>query len=129
MPLKDVASSGETSRVMLAVKTVLADADNIPILIFDEIDANIGGETAICVGREIGLLAKKKQILCISHLPQVASFAGTHFMVAKHSDGEKTSSHVTKLDREARAKEICRMLGGGKEALKHASAMLDMNKE
>ena len=128
MPLKDVASSGETSRVMLAVKTVLADADNIPILIFDEIDANIGGETAICVGREIGLLAKKKQILCISHLPQVASFAGTHFMVSKNSDGEKTSSHVVKLDREARAKEISRMLGVGKEALKHASAMLDMNK-
>lgn len=129
MPLKDVASSGETSRVMLAVKTVLADADHIPILIFDEIDANIGGETAICVGREIGLLAKKKQILCISHLPQVASFAGTHFMVTKHSDGEKTTSYVAKLDGKARVQEISRMLGGGREALKHASAMLDMNKE
>ncbi|MBR2365464.1 MAG: DNA repair protein RecN [Lentisphaeria bacterium] len=129
MPLRDVASSGETSRVMLAVKTVLADADNIPILIFDEIDANIGGETAICVGRQIGSLAKKKQILCISHLPQVASFAGTHFMVTKQTDGEKTISNVTKLEGKARNQEIARMLGGGKEALTHASAMLDMNKE
>ena len=128
MPLREVASSGETSRVMLGIKTVLADADNIPILIFDEIDANIGGETAICVGREIGLLAGKKQVLCISHLPQVASFAGTHFKVEKHSDGKKTLSQVTALAGKARVPEIARMLGGGKEALRHAEAMLNANK-
>lgn len=128
MPLQDVASSGETSRVMLAVKTVLAEADHIPILIFDEIDANIGGETAICVGKEIALLAEKKQILCISHLPQVASFAGTHFMVTKHFEGEKTCSKVTNLTKKERIQEIARMLGGGKQAVKHAEVMLNTDK-
>ena len=124
MPLREVASSGELSRVMLAVKTVLAEADSIPILIFDEIDANIGGETASRVGQEIAALADSKQILCISHLPQVACNAAVHFMVSKESAADVTTTSVSRLDTESRIGEIARMLGGGELAEKHAAAML-----
>ncbi|MBQ6596168.1 MAG: DNA repair protein RecN [Lentisphaeria bacterium] len=124
MPLRDVASSGELSRVMLALKTVLAEADLIPILIFDEIDANIGGETATKVAGEIAVLARSKQILCISHLPQIASRANTHFNVSKESKGEVTHTHIRQLDHAGRVKEIARMLGGGAEAARLAAGML-----
>ena len=124
MPLRDVASSGELSRVMLAVKTILAEADAIPILIFDEIDANIGGETASKVGDEIVALAGNKQILCISHLPQIASRAMTHFNVSKETVGNTTFTHIRKLDSKGRSNEIARMLGGGKDALTLAEKML-----
>ncbi|MBO4631853.1 MAG: DNA repair protein RecN, partial [Lentisphaeria bacterium] len=124
MPLREVASSGELSRVMLALKTVLAEADFIPILIFDEIDANIGGETAVRVADEIALLAKDKQILCISHLPQIASRANTHFKVYKESQGKVTCTHIQQLEPAGRVQEIARMLGGGTEAEKLAANML-----
>ena len=124
MPLRDVASSGELSRVMLALKTVLAEADFIPILIFDEIDANIGGETATKVAEEIAVLASNKQILCISHLPQIASRANTHFNVYKESQGEVTHTYIRQLDQAGRVQEIARMLGGGTDAGKLASKML-----
>ena len=124
MPLRDVASSGELSRVMLALKTVLAEADFIPILIFDEIDANIGGETATKVADEIALLAANKQILCISHLAQIASRASVQFNVSKESQGEATFTHIRRLDHAGRVKEIARMLGGGDAAAKLAAKML-----
>ncbi|MBO4630752.1 MAG: DNA repair protein RecN [Lentisphaeria bacterium] len=124
MPLRDVASSGELSRVMLALKTVLAEADSIPILIFDEIDANIGGETAVKVAAEIVVLSADKQILCISHLPQIASRANTHFKVYKESQGEETFTHILQLDAAGRVQEVARMLGGGTEAAKLAADML-----
>lgn len=124
MPLREVASSGELSRVMLAAKTVLAEADSIPILIFDEIDANIGGETASRVGQEIAALAENKQILCISHLPQVACNASVHFMVSKESAADVTTTHIRRLDKASRINEISRMLGGGEIAHEHAEAML-----
>ena len=124
MPLREVASSGELSRVMLAAKTVLAEADSIPILIFDEIDANIGGETASRVGQEIAALAETKQILCISHLPQVACNASVHFMVSKESAADVTTTHIRRLDKASRINEISRMLGGGEIAHEHAEAML-----
>ena len=124
MPLRDVASSGELSRVMLALKTVLAEADFIPILIFDEIDANIGGETATKVADEIALLAANKQILCISHLAQIASRASVQFNVSKESQGEATFTHIRRLDHVGRVKEIARMLGGGDAAAKLAAKML-----
>lgn len=126
-PLSDVASSGEISRVMLSMKTVLAEADSIPVLIFDEIDANIGGETAAKVGSEIAKLAKSKQVICISHLPQVASHALTHFQVSKSSDATETVSVIRHLNSEERISEIARMLGGGKAALEHARTMLNGN--
>lgn len=124
MPLREVASSGELSRVMLAAKTVLTEADSIPILIFDEIDANIGGETASRVGQEIAALAENKQILCISHLPQVACNASVHFMVSKESAADVTTTYIRRLDKASRINEISRMLGGGEIAHEHAEAML-----
>lgn len=124
MPLREVASSGELSRVMLAAKTVLAEADSIPILIFDEIDANLGGETASRVGQEIAALAENKQILCISHLPQVACNASVHFMVSKESAADVTTTYIRRLDKASRINEISRMLGGGEIAHEHAEAML-----
>ena len=124
IPLRDVASSGEVARVMLAVKTVLATVDEIPILVFDEIDANIGGETACRVGEELALLGRYKQIISISHLAQVAVCADTHFRVAKHVSDGRTLSGIRKLDEAARVKEIARMLGGGDSASAHARDML-----
>ena len=109
---------------VVALKTVLAEADLIPILIFDEIDANIGGETATKVAGEIAVLAANKQILCISHLPQIASRANIHFNVSKESKGEATHTHIRQLDHAGRVQEIARMLGGGTDAGKLASKML-----
>ena len=128
-PLKDVASSGEISRVMLAAKTVLAEADCIPTLIFDEIDANIGGETAGKVGQELRKLSRHKQIICISHSPMVASCAECHFLVMKRSSEQDTRSTLLSLSPEERLDELCRMLGGGSAAREHARAMLEDNKE
>ena len=124
IPLRDVASSGEVARVMLAVKTVLAAVDEIPVLVFDEIDANIGGETACRVGEELALLGRFKQIISISHLAQVAVCADTHFRVAKHVSDGRTLSGIRRLDEAARVKEVARMLGGGESASAHAEDML-----
>lgn len=123
-PLHQVASSGEISRVMLAVKTVLAEADAIPILIFDEIDANIGGETAWKVGDELRKLAGTKQILCISHLAQVARAAQTHFLVEKSTEENVTRTRIMPLTQKKREAELARMLGGGPAALQHAKEIL-----
>lgn len=117
-PLRKVASSGELSRLMLALKTVLADADAVPTVIFDEIDMNIGGETANKVGRELAALGNKRQILCISHLAQVASRADAHFKVEKICQEGKTFSIIEQLDDPV--PELARMLGGGESALVHA---------
>ncbi len=124
IPLRDVASSGEVARVMLAVKTVLAEVDEIPVLVFDEIDANIGGETACRVGEELALLGRCKQIISISHLAQVAVCADTHFRVSKRVVDGRTLSGIRRLDDAARVKEIARMLGGGESASAHAENML-----
>lgn len=123
-PLRDVASSGEISRVMLALKTVLAEADAVPILIFDEIDANIGGKTAGVVGGELANLAKTRQVLCVSHLPQVAARAQRHFLVEKSVVKKRTLTTIHPLAKPARANEIARMLGGGPAAERHARDML-----
>lgn len=123
-PLRDTASSGEIARVMLAVKTVLAEADTIPILIFDEIDANIGGETAARVGGELAKLGKHKQVICISHLAQAARCAETHFLVSKTPEEGTARTRIRRLEPKERLAEIARMLGGGKAALEHARELL-----
>jgi len=123
-PLKDVASSGEISRVMLAMKTILAEADSIPVLIFDELDANIGGETAGKVGHELKKLAEKKQVICISHSPQVASCGDKHFLVYKKTNNNMTQSTIHELNHEERIVELSRMLGGGEAAKQYALTML-----
>ena len=122
-PLRKIASSGELSRLMLALKTVLADADAVPTVIFDEIDMNIGGETANKVGNELCNLGKNRQIICISHLAQVAARADEHFKVEKSTIDGRTVSKIRKLDDPA--EELGRMLGGGASALRHAQELLD----
>jgi DNA repair protein RecN (Recombination protein N) len=124
-PLRAIASSGELARVMLALKTVLANADQIPVLVFDEVDANVGGETALAVGDKMRQIAANRQVLCITHLPQVAAVASAHFLVSKAVRGGRTLSHISKLEPEERVTELARMLGGqSKESRKHAEALL-----
>lgn len=121
-PLRKIASSGELSRLMLAMKTVLADADAVPTVIFDEIDMNIGGETANKVGDELCSLGDKRQIICISHLAQVAARAAEHFKVEKSTGDGRTVSRIRRLDDPV--EELGRMLGGGDSALRHAGELL-----
>jgi DNA repair protein RecN (Recombination protein N) len=125
-PLSKIASGGEMSRVMLALKTVLADAAPVPTLVFDEIDAGIGGRTAHAVGEQIAQLAQHCQILCITHLPQIACRANHHLLIEKHTDGAMTRVAVQPLTGEARVQEIARMLAGTptETALQHARELL-----
>ena len=124
-PLRTIASSGEMARVMLALKTVLAAEDEIPVLVFDEVDANVGGETAHAVGEKMKQIAAKRQVFCITHLPQVASSATAHYVVTKQVKNGRTISEITLLDKKSRVTELARMLGGQTDAArKHAEALL-----
>jgi DNA repair protein RecN (Recombination protein N) len=124
-PLRAIASSGELARVMLALKTVLAAEDQIPVLVFDEVDANIGGETANAVGEKMRQIARKRQVLCITHLPQVAAPASAHYVATKQTKAGRTTSEITRLDPKERVTELARMLGGQTDAArKHAEALL-----
>jgi DNA repair protein RecN (Recombination protein N) len=125
-PLRAIASSGEMARVMLALKTVLAVEDEIPVLIFDEVDANIGGETANAVGEKMKQIAARRQVLCITHLPQVAAPADAHYVVTKQVIDGRTISEIRLLDKKERVTELARMLGGQSDAArKHAEALLN----
>jgi DNA repair protein RecN (Recombination protein N) len=126
-PLREIASSGEISRVMLALKTVLAAQDRVPLLVFDEIDANVGGEVAVKVGRKMRKLGESHQVLCITHLPQVAASASRQFAVVKNYDGKRTSTSVDLLGTSERERELARMLGGmdSGSALAHARSLLN----
>ena len=125
-PLRAIASSGEMARVMLALKTVLAAEDEIPVLIFDEVDANIGGETANAVGEKMKQIALRRQVLCITHLPQVAAPADAHYVVTKQVKDGRTISEIRLLDKKSRITELARMLGGQSDAArKHAEALLN----
>lgn len=111
-PLRAIASSGEISRIMLALKTVLAAADDVPLLIFDEVDANVGGVVAVTVGQELRRLGQERQVICITHLPQVAAGGDRHFRVAKQVRQKRTIAEMIVLDEDARVDELARMLGG-----------------
>lgn len=111
-PLAKIASGGEMSRVMLALKTVLVDADEIGTFIFDEIDTGVSGKTARKVGEKMSLLGKKRQILCITHLPQIAAMADNHFRIEKHVAEGRTTTTVESLDEKASCREIARLMGG-----------------
>lgn len=125
-PLRAIASSGEISRLMLAIKSALAAHDSIPLLIFDEIDANVGGEIAHAVGTKMRTLAEEHQVICITHLPQVAAAASSHFVVTKEVSGGRTHSQLREVTGKARREEIARMLGGKSEsALKLAASLLE----
>lgn len=124
-PLRAIASSGEMARVMLALKTVLAQVDQVPVLVFDEVDANVGGETAGVVGEKMKQIAAQRQVLCITHLPPVAAHADAHYVVAKQTREGRTFSEITLLNQKERVTEIARMLGGQSEAArKHAEELL-----
>ncbi len=124
-PLRTVASSGEISRVMLAIKSALALQDAIPLLVFDEIDANVGGEIAHAVGAKMRALAGRHQVLCITHLPPVAAAAANHFVVTKEVSGGRTFSGLREVKGKGREEEIARMLGGASgSALRHAATLL-----
>jgi DNA repair protein RecN (Recombination protein N) len=126
-PLRAIASSGELARVMLALKTVLAAEDQIPVLVFDEVDANVGGETANAVGEKMQQIARKRQVLCITHLPQVAAPASAHYVVAKEVKNGRTLSTITQLNASQRVTELARMLGGQSDAArKHAESLLGL---
>ena len=124
-PLRVIASSGEMARVMLALKTVLAAEDEVPVLVFDEVDANVGGETGRVVGEKMRQIARQHQVLCVTHLATVAAEADAHFLVTKKVADGRTLSEVSLLDRRGRVSELARMLGGPSEAARqHAEALL-----
>ena len=127
-PLRKIASSGEIARVMLAVKTVLSAADQVPVLIFDEVDANIGGRVARQVAEQLCGLGETHQVLCITHLPQIAAGASEHFEVGKRIENDRTITTINKLDTDQRVNEISRMMGADESsasAQNHAREMLE----
>lgn len=126
-PLAKVASGGELSRISLAIQVICAEKSTIPTLVFDEVDVGIGGATAEVVGKLLRRLGERGQVLCVTHLAQVAACGHQHLRVEKRSDGESTASIVVTLEHEERVREVARMAGGVKltpEAMQHAAAML-----
>ncbi|MBA7644990.1 DNA repair protein RecN [subsurface metagenome] len=111
-PLAKIASTGELSRFTLALKGALSEADNIPVLIFDEIDIGIGGRSGEIIGRKLSSLARNHQVVCVTHLPQIAAFADAHFSVHKEVSGARTLSMLEHLEDEARLKELAIMIAG-----------------
>jgi DNA repair protein RecN (Recombination protein N) len=136
-PIEDIASGGELSRVMLALKASVEAGrvhskgkDAQRSLVFDEIDAGIGGRAADAVGKKLKALSRTKQVLCITHLPQIASFADQHFLIEKHESGGRTKTTVRPLSADERREEIARMLSGAKvteASLKNAEQLLKAN--
>lgn len=126
-PLSKIASGGEMSRIMLAIKTILANVDNIPTLIFDEIDIGISGVAAQKVGEKLSFISKNHQVLCVTHLAQIASMADSHYLIEKLSENDKTVTAVSKMNAGQVRNEIARILGGASISeitLKHAEEML-----
>ncbi len=131
-PLDQIASGGELSRIMLALKTVVADKDDISTLIFDEIDAGISGKTAWKVSEKLGELSRDHQIICITHLPQIAAMADNHFMIEKGLMDGRTETRIYGLDEEKSIRELSRLLGGeeiSEAAITNAKEMRKMAQE
>ena len=128
--LNKIASGGELSRIMLALKTIIADIDQVDTLIFDEVDSGVGGKVAQKMAEKLALISKKRQIICITHLPQIASMADTHFFISKKKVKQKSLTEIYQLKkRESKKQELARMLGGVKTTdttLEHAGEMLKM---
>ena len=131
-PLEKVASGGEMSRIMLAFKAIAANADSIPTLIFDEIDTGISGHIAAVVGEKMVSIADNHQVLCVTHLPQIAALADVHFMVQKQDDGQTTRTSLKRLEMEERYEYIARMMSGmedSKLAYEHARELITHSEE
>ena len=128
-PLSKVASGGEASRIMLALKSVTADAEDAGTLIFDEIDAGISGNTALVVGDKMSAIAKERQVICVTHLPQIAAQTGAHFFIEKHTKDGKTNTDVRRIEGEDLVREVARLSGGSitNTALAHARELLKMD--
>jgi DNA repair protein RecN (Recombination protein N) len=127
MPLSKVASGGELSRMSLAIQVIASDGSSIPTMVFDEVDSGVGGGVAEMVGRRLQELGGSRQVLCVTHLPQVASLASQHFRISKVTDGKATRTGVAVLGKEERIEELARMLGGvdiTQKTLDHAAEML-----
>lgn len=125
-PLARIVSGGEMSRIMLALKVILARVDGVPSLVFDEVDTGISGRAAQAVGEKLALIAGDRQVLCVTHLPQVASLADQHCLIAKQVEGGRTTTRVNPLDEEGRAAEIARMIGGAEVSSYTMDAARDM---
>jgi DNA repair protein RecN (Recombination protein N) len=125
-PLTKIASGGETSRLMLALKTILTSADATPTLIFDEIDAGISGQSGQIVGAKLWMLTQNHQVICVTHLPQIAAFADTHYNVSKQIFDDRTMTIVNELRPEQRVREIAHIMGGNvtEFSMKSAEEML-----
>ena len=131
-PIYKVASGGEMSRFMLAFKTILADIDQIDTLVFDEIDTGISGIAAQIVGEKLSQIAKKKQIICITHLPQIAANADTHYCIEKNTSNERTFTSIRKLDHIQKRDEIARLIAGSnitEKTMEHASEIIELAKK
>lgn len=128
-PLNKIASGGELSRIMLAIKSVLADHDNIPTLIFDEVDAGISGRAAQKVGIKLSETAAKRQVLCITHLAQIAAKADTHLLIEKQTEDGRTFTHITQLDNDGRIHELARIIDGSGESESALAAAEEMLKK
>jgi DNA repair protein RecN (Recombination protein N) len=128
-PLSKIASGGEMSRIMLAIKTCLADTDSIPTLIFDEIDAGISGRTAQVVAQQLASVSKQHQVVCVTHLPQIAAMADNHYLISKEERDGHTYTRLELLNRDQRVRELARLLGGAKVTdltIRHSEEMLKM---
>lgn len=131
-PLSRIVSGGEMSRIMLAFKSIIADNDNMPTLIFDEIDTGISGRTAQIVGEKISKISKNHQVISISHLPQIAALADSHYVISKDINDKKAITKIERLSDEDRVVEMARLLGGvdvTETTLKHAREMIEMSKK
>ena len=127
-PLAKIASGGELSRMMLAMKRILAGVGGRQVLIFDEVDSGIGGAIAEVVGRKLRELSKNHQVICVTHLPQIACYADTHYSVRKEVKGGRTLTRVERLEKERAVDEIARMLGGvtvTEKTTAHAKEMIE----
>jgi len=127
--LKRIASGGEMSRVMLAIKTVLADADRIGTVIFDEVDAGVSGRTAQQVAQKLRGISRTRQILCITHLPQIAAMADTHFRIEKKPQGQRTVTSVLALEFEQMIAELARLIGGAEITSATYGAAMEMKQQ
>ena len=127
-PLSHIVSGGELSRVVLALKAILAESESVETIVFDEVDAGIGGRVAEVVGKKLSNLSRHHQIVCITHLPQIAKFGDDHYSISKRVSGGRTKTTIRRLNEKERIKELARMLGGVKitrATLDHAQELLD----
>jgi len=130
-PIARIASGGELSRLALALQVVLADVGRVPTLIFDEVDVGIGGAVAATVGRSLRELGERRQVLCVTHLPQVAACADRHYRVTKAGDRDRVATELAELEGNARVEELARMLGGREITARtraHARELLAQNR-